>query len=366
MQGIGVSFVLVALLIGATPVAAFEPPRPDLVCPAPISTCETQPDSEQSCPAGYRCVCVPSCPNCRDCAAQVCVADPREHCQTACDCSPGLMCDDGRCAAGIAPVFCCESDRCPIGQQCQHRDGNLDRCGQQCQTACDCEPGLGCFDGQCIAGFAPVYCCEADQCPGGQQCQHRDGRQDRCAQPCVTQAWRCDTPGNPCDEDRVCACTASCPGCEDCGPGVCLPRGTSTPYRCEADGSCKQPGDRCQCVSSCPECDDCALSVCVPSCDPMCDRRQRISSKRIDRIIDLTRRCRSNADCVRVDADTACRDTCGVWVNERYAERVKKLIDYVDQRYCATFRSDGCARPVARCRRQTSACVDHRCTGISP
>lgn len=367
MQGIRVSFVIVALLTGALAASAGEPTKADRMCPAPVSTCQTQPDAaEPSCPAGYRCACVPSCPDCRDCAAQVCVADPREQCQTACDCSPGLMCDDGRCIAGIAPVFCCESERCPIGQQCQHRDGRLDRCGQQCQTACDCEAGLGCFDGQCIGGFAPVYCCEGDQCPAGQQCQHRDGRQDRCGQTCVTQAWRCETPGNPCEQDRVCICSASCPDCEDCGPGVCLPRGTSTPYRCEANGSCKQPGDRCQCVSSCPECDDCALSVCVSNCDPMCDRRQRVSSKRIDRVIDLTRQCRSNADCVQVDADTGCRDSCGVWVNQRYAERLKKLIDYVDQRYCATFRSDGCTQPVARCPRQAGACIDNVCSGITP
>src|SRR4029450_10836295 len=100
---------------------------------------------------------------------------------------------------------------------------------QQTPTSCDCDAGLRCFDGQCIAGCAPVFCCESDQCPADQQCQHRDGRQDRCGQTCTTQAWRCENPGGSCEQDRVCACSASCPGCEDCGPGVCLPRGTATP-----------------------------------------------------------------------------------------------------------------------------------------
>jgi hypothetical protein len=98
----------------------------------------------------------------------------------------------------------------------------------------------------------------------------------------------------------------------------------------------------------------------------MCDRRQRISSKRIDRVIQLTRQCTSDADCVRVDSATACRSTCGAFVNQRYAERVKKLIDYVDQRYCATFTADGCSKPVLRCPRQSAACVDNLCTSVIP
>jgi hypothetical protein len=356
------TLAVIALLIGVVPASATEPAG--LVCPAPISTCQQGGDAEQSCPAGYRCACVPSCPACRDCPVQVCVPEVSRQCQTACDCSPGLMCDDGRCVAGFAPVFCCESDRCPLGQQCQHRDGRLDRCGHQCQTACDCEPGLGCFDGQCIAGFAPVFCCESDQCPADQQCQHRDGRLDRCGQSCITQAWRCDNPGGACEQDRVCMCSASCPDCEDCGPGVCMPRGSATPYRCRAEGGCSQPGDRCQCVSSCPECDDCALSVCVPGCDPMCARRQRISSRRIDRVVDLTRQCSSDAECVAVDTSSGCRSTCGAFVNQRYADRIRRLLAYLDQRYCASFTADGCSKPQIRCATQQGACIEQRCTAV--
>jgi hypothetical protein len=363
MRGPLLGLLSLTVVVAAGPLRALETPRTDGLCPAPISTCQVDAASDEaSCPDGYRCACVPSCPTCRDCAAQVCVPEPSKPCQTACDCSPGLACDGGRCVAGSAPVFCCEADRCPIGQQCEHRDGTADRCGQQCETACDCEPGLGCFDGQCIAGFAPVYCCDGEQCPAGQQCQHRDGRHERCGETCLTQLWRCDHPGSGCGPDRTCTCSAACPGCEDCGPGVCVPPGTSAPYRCGTDGTCSRPDDRCLCVSSCPDCDDCALSVCVPGCDPMCARRERIASKRIDRVVELTRQCHSDADCAHVDTSTACRATCGAWVNRRYAERIGRLIAYVDQRYCATYRADQCPFTTPRCAAERGACLQGLCS----
>ena len=109
------------------------------ICEPPISTCRIVPymaDSLTSsvvvlrddCPPGYSCTCVPSCPVCRDCDAQVCIPDPSRRCETACDCEPGLGCFDGVCIAGFAPVFCCDSDICPAGQQCQRRNGEMERC----------------------------------------------------------------------------------------------------------------------------------------------------------------------------------------------------------------------------------------------
>jgi hypothetical protein len=102
----------------------------------------------------------------------------------------------------------------------------------------------------------------------------------------------------------------------------------------------------------------------VPGCAPLCDRRQRISSERIDRIVSLTRQCRADADCVPVDTRSACRSTCGAWVNQHYADRVKKLISYLDQRYCATYKTDGCSVATAQCGDQHGACVDGVCTGV--
>lgn len=96
----------------------------------------------------------------------------------------------------------------------------------------------------------------------------------------------------------------------------------------------------------------------------MCARRQRISSRRIDRVIELTRQCRSDADCVQVDTNSSCRSTCGAFVNQRYADRIKRLLSYLDQRYCATFADDGCAKPEILCAKQQAACVDQRCTAV--
>jgi hypothetical protein len=96
----------------------------------------------------------------------------------------------------------------------------------------------------------------------------------------------------------------------------------------------------------------------------MCARRQRISSRRIDRVIDLTRQCNSDADCVQVDTSSGCRSTCGAFVNQRYADRIKRLLAYLDQRYCATFAGDGCGRAETLCATQQAACVEQRCTAV--
>ncbi len=52
-----------------------------------------------------------------------------------------------------------------------------------CTTACDCTPGLSCVQGQCIAGFAPVYCCGAPTCPGNSICQSSTGSFSQCSAP---------------------------------------------------------------------------------------------------------------------------------------------------------------------------------------
>jgi hypothetical protein len=423
-RNIGIAAIC-CLLAGrwAAPASAQE----GAVCAPPISVCQplsARPDIAGGCPDGYQCTCVPSCPNCRDCAVRVCVPASAPECRTACDCEPGLGCFDNRCLAGFAPVYCCEGDKCPAGQQCQHENGERDTCagapecrtacdcepglgcfeGQciagvdpvyccesdrcpageacqhrsgerdvcrkaECRTACDCEPGLGCFEGQCLAGIVPVFCCEGDQCPAGDQCQHRDGRMDRCEQSCVEQAWLCsDDPNDPnrgCGDGRICSCTASCPQCEDCGPNVCIPPDQPTPYRCDDDGGCAQPGDRCICVSSCPACDDCALSVCVPGCDdPMCEKRRRASSRKINRVVEKTRPCRDDADCVRIDTSTECRGTCGAWINSMYAARVENFIDHVDRRYCDGYQEDGCPYTTPRCVNETGQCIRGACTGV--
>ncbi len=116
------------------PVSTFD----RITCEPPISTCEfvsptmsgefSESEPTDTCPPRFSCSCIPSCPECDDCAAQVCLPDPQRECTTACDCDPGLGCFDGRCIAGFAPVYCCGSEICPAGNQCQNRDGIFGRC----------------------------------------------------------------------------------------------------------------------------------------------------------------------------------------------------------------------------------------------
>ncbi len=364
--------IAIALFVGGVLGSSIaEAGHPDRLSCVPVSTCgdpATTPDAAQ-CPVGNACVCVPSCPLCDDCATQVCV--PVEiACHSACDCPDGMGCRGGYCSADAEPTFCCDDQRCPAGEKCQERDGSIDICQRECRTACDCEPGLGCFDGQCIAGIVPVYCCEGDVCPADQQCQHENGRMDRCEPECIDQAWLCrqDDAGNDnCGDDRVCSCTASCPNCEDCGPNVCIPPGNPTPYRCNSDGTCASPRDKCISVSSCPECDDVALNVCVPRCeddDPMCAQRLRMSQRRIHRVIEKTRPCRADNECAAIDPATGCQGACPAYVNRRYAERVQNFINHVDERYCTGYQEDGCPFSTPSCQQTVGACVRGQCTAV--
>lgn len=137
------SLVFCLLLAAGVALAESESVAPD-VCEPPVSICnvnrimlggdmESRPDIlplPTACPKGYACVCVPSCPECDDCAAEVCLRSLDRECRTACDCPSGLGCFDGRCLAGFAPVYCCDAGPCPTGQQCQHRGGDMDFCAE--------------------------------------------------------------------------------------------------------------------------------------------------------------------------------------------------------------------------------------------
>ena len=56
-----------------------------------------------------------------------------------------------------------------------HIDNNPGGNGSTCITACDCQPGIGCQNGRCAAGGANTYCCEASTCPAGSSCQSSSG-----------------------------------------------------------------------------------------------------------------------------------------------------------------------------------------------
>ncbi len=214
------------------------------VCEPPISVCRLPFEAKLStdlrpdilppvCPDGFRCECVPSCPTCKDCAARVCI--------------PGK----------------------PL----------------ECRTACDCEPGLGCFNGQCIAGvasdpdFAPVFCCDDDRCPPGQLCQDRHGNFDRCF-------------------------------------------------------------------------------------DPMCSERVTKVTRTIRAWVHRWNRCEVDSDCVAVNTSTECIGACDSYVNKKFAGRLVRAIDKIDERVCDTFQEDGCPFVTPACLLQRPACQHNRCVGV--
>lgn len=149
-------------------------------------------------------------------------------CKTHCDCTQGLMCvlqgGMGSCVAATKPVWCCDKEGCPVGESCTDQSGNAgtcpaaatdcekkggycsiqgkacssgyqvsaDSCGpilsrmcclpttKQCKVDCDCTQGLLCASGQCIAGFAPAWCCDKSGCPKGQRCTDSNGNAGTC------------------------------------------------------------------------------------------------------------------------------------------------------------------------------------------
>ena len=52
-------------------------------------------------------------------------------CKVACDCQSGLACNMNQCSKPQfgGPLYCCQAMDCPMGQNCQALDGNYSRCG---------------------------------------------------------------------------------------------------------------------------------------------------------------------------------------------------------------------------------------------
>jgi hypothetical protein len=104
---------------------------------------------------------------------------PSDECQSAYNYTPGLSCIQGIYQVGEEPLYCCSGSFCPSEQRCELSNGALRVCGvsipNQCETACDCTPGMRCIDGECIAGNDPIYCCGQDPCPLDARCQESTG-----------------------------------------------------------------------------------------------------------------------------------------------------------------------------------------------
>lgn len=108
-----------------------------------------------------------------------------------------------------------------------------------CTRTCDCPQGLGCVSGTCRSVGTPVFCCDKEGCPMGQQCLDTNEQPDICE-------------GDPEEPDA--------------GPGVDAGPGAIGDY-CEEDVHCDQSlGLTCWDRNETPFWGHCTLEGCNPSC----------------------------------------------------------------------------------------------------
>ena len=77
---------------------------------------------------------------------------------------------------------------------------DLQGVGAACSTACDCTPGLACENMACASAQVPVFCCGAASCTGTSVCEFPDGKVGQCDRP--------DAGGTPVDVDAGATPTA--------------------------------------------------------------------------------------------------------------------------------------------------------------
>ncbi|MBK06591.1 MAG: hypothetical protein CL920_39950 [Deltaproteobacteria bacterium] len=178
---------------------------------------------------------------------------PGSQCTTSCDCpNQGQSCVRGRCASSNPRIYCCSKPGCQSGQSCEDTNGNLSVCpGAQCKTACDCNQGEDCRNGQCVRSSPAVYCCSKTACRAGQACVNTNGTSGTCPVQCKVD---CDCPqGNRCSAGTCyptttayCCSKAGCPTGRTCTTttgqrSVC---GGSTGQSCKVRCDCNQ-GEEC-------------------------------------------------------------------------------------------------------------------------
>lgn len=218
------------------------------------------------CPQGQRCIdgkCVisgapayccdrDSCPQgaaCVDSNGKSGLCGLRTSCKHPCDCPQKNACVDGLCTATNSPVYCCEKSGCVPGKACLSLRSGKGVCGGEgtpCVSACDCQGGLSCINGQCTKGQKPVYCCDSPNCPQGAACESKKGGKSTCGTT-STCASACDCPsGQACNQGR----------CESSSvPVFCCDR----PKECPSGQICyDSAGQR----SKCPD-----ASKCSTHCD---------------------------------------------------------------------------------------------------
>lgn len=204
-----------------------------------------------------------------------------EPCVSACDCTPGQSCQAGQCAMLSEPVYCCSGDFCPPEASCETLEGRRDVCATECTSACDCSPGMRCEDGGCVIGDSPLFCCNSGPCPAGAACETPSQRQLTCASDSCISACDC-AAGNSCDNGTcvsanppVFCCTEGlCPAGQLCespagqratcvSDQTCVSACDCSPGRSCLGGTCTMGNEPVYCCDDAPNCPP--DSICQPS-----------------------------------------------------------------------------------------------------
>ncbi|MCA9665232.1 MAG: hypothetical protein KC503_06575 [Myxococcales bacterium] len=84
----------------------------------------------------------------------------------------------------------------------------------KCKVDCDCNQGLLCSNGSCIAGFVPAYCCDKSGCPANQRCTDSNGNPGYCpgSNACVSAGGICVVQFSPCPFGYKRDATLNCGG----------------------------------------------------------------------------------------------------------------------------------------------------------
>jgi hypothetical protein len=276
------------------------------VCP---TTCKTHCDCKQghACsqgvcspnPAGAYCCSKPGCPSNLSCFTTTggrgrC---PVQTCTSACDCNQGEDCRNGQCTRVNPPVYCCSKTGCPSGQACKDTSGKWGTCqgAPACKSPCDCQQGRDCYKGQCIQVFPAVYCCSNVGCPAGQACFDSNNTAGVCPGSQCTTACDCPNQGQSCVRGR---CTYTNPRTYCCSKPGCL-----SGQACEdSNGKAGTCGGRtCKTACDCNQGEDCRNGSCVRVSPPVycCSKTG----------------CRAGQACVKTDGTSStcaveCRSQC--------------------------------------------------------
>ena len=267
-------------------------------------------ESTKACVDSPNCTCIPSCPECKDCAALVCwdteqctdcvsesdcgkcatceanacVKDPLcETCDSSEDCNADAceICEDGVCKTGPDCGGCLTDDQC-----------NADACEScvdgECKTSPDCGGCLtddqcnadaceSCVDGVCKTGPDCKKCLSDDECNGSpcEICVVGECQVDPTCEQCLTDD-QCDASACEFCAAGTCLADPDCGGCltdddcsavscEICVEGFCMAE--SPGPGCEVI-LCGGPGSACTLVNCVDTlCGGECVSTAIPGCD---------------------------------------------------------------------------------------------------